>query len=112
MKSLVLFLVTFLVGAALAFGVRAALHDPHALPSEASAKEGASHAGHSTSLNAQPATINTLCPICGMEVDPSLPVATYEGKSVGFGCAACPPKFAKDPARYGPSALRNEVVKN
>jgi YHS domain-containing protein len=55
-------------------------------------------------------TVNRICPICGMDVDPSLPPAEYKGHKVGFGCAACPPRFAKDPDMYGPSALKNEVV--
>jgi hypothetical protein len=45
-----------------------------------------------------------------MDVDPSLPTAVFEGKTVGFGCKACPPKFATDPAKYGPYALKNEVI--
>ena len=115
MKSFVLFLVTFLVGAALALGARTALHKPYAEPAPASSVPTASteHSGHakatSTPADAK-SVVNTVCAICGMEVDPEVKPATYQGKLVGFGCAACPPKFAKDPDRYGPHALRNEVA--
>ena len=75
------------------------------------------HAGHAAaSAQAAPApvaalkTVNTVCAICGMDVNPAIPPATYQGKLIGFGCRTCPAKFAKEPDRYGPSALRNEVV--
>ena len=55
-------------------------------------------------------TVNTVCPICGMDVDPEIQPATYQGKAVGFGCKACPPKFTASPERYGPHALRDEVA--
>ena len=55
--------------------------------------------------------VNTVCAICGMDVDPKLPTATYQGKTIGFGCKMCPPKFAKDPDRWGPLYLKNEVAK-
>ena len=55
--------------------------------------------------------VNTICAICGMEVDPDLPTATYQGQTIGFGCAACPPKFRANPDRYGPAYLRNERAK-
>ncbi|MCS6243375.1 MAG: hypothetical protein H2172_05865 [Opitutus sp.] len=122
MKSVILFLATFLVGAALAFATRTALHDPYAAPAPGDTKLQIGtpppapkpvvdpHAGHTATAPA--AVVNTICAICSMDVDPDLKPATYQGKLVGFGCAACPAKFAKDPDRYGPSALRNEVVKN
>jgi hypothetical protein len=110
MKSLLLFLATFAIGAAIALTTRTALHDPHAEPATAVAPAADPHAGHAAPVTAN--TVNTTCPICGMEVNPDLKPATYQGKLVGFGCAACPPRFAKEPDRYGPSALRNEVAKN
>lgn len=55
--------------------------------------------------------VNTLCAICGMDVDPDLPTATYQGQTIGFGCPACPPKFRANPDRYGPAYLRNERAK-
>jgi hypothetical protein len=118
MKSVLLFFATFVLGAALAFAVRTALHRPYAAPTAA-----ASHAGHSSAAPADAAprpgssasaapVVNTVCAVCGMDVDPGIEPAAYQGKLVGFGCAACPPKFAREPDRYGPSALRNEVAKN
>jgi hypothetical protein len=87
--------------------------------SEAAADSG--HAGHST--HAAPETVakatsdgapgkpvNTVCAICGMDVDPRLPTAEYKGQTIGFGCRMCPPKFKADPDRYGPLYLKNEVV--
>jgi YHS domain-containing protein len=72
------------------------------------------HAGHGAA--AAPAAdtgkpVNTVCAICGMDVDPKLPTAQYQGKTIGFGCKMCPPKFKADPDRYGPAYLRNEVIK-
>jgi YHS domain-containing protein len=55
--------------------------------------------------------VNTVCAICGMDVDPRLPTQQYQGKTIGFGCRMCPPKFKADPDRYGPAYLRNEVIK-
>jgi hypothetical protein len=104
MKSVLLFLATFILGAALAFATRTALHEPYAKPVALKSEI--------SDLKSDAATVvNTVCAICGMDVDPDIQPATYQGKLVGFGCAACPPKFAKDPDRYGPSALRNEVTK-
>ena len=105
MKSVVLFFVTFLVGAALALGARTVLHKPYAGPAAASAPAPAPVA---PSADAKP--VNTVCPVCGMDVDPGIKPVVYQGKLVGLGCAACPPKFAKEPDRYGPHALRNEVA--
>ncbi len=41
-------------------------------------------------------------PICGMEVEPSEAMATYEykGKTYYFCAAGCREKFAQDPERY------------
>lgn len=73
------------------------------------------HAEHSTNENFtaskqntsdEKKVINTHCPICGMEVDPSLPPVEYQGKLIGLGCRACPPKFADDPKRWGEAALQ------
>ena len=81
-----------------------------AVPAKEPAPLADPHAGHGAM--SAPATVNTVCPICGMDVDPSLKPASYQGKLVGFGCRMCPPKFARDPERYGPAALANKVVEN
>jgi hypothetical protein len=73
--------------------------DPHA----------AHRASASTAVSDKP--VNTICAICGMEVDPNLPTAQYQGQTIGFGCKMCPPKFKADPDRWGPFYLRNEVAK-
>jgi len=71
------------------------------------------HAGHAaTASGAEPAArkpVNTVCAICGMDVNPKIPTQEYQGKTIGFGCKMCPPKFTANPDRYGPSYLRNEV---
>lgn len=72
------------------------------------------HANHGASA-ATPAAagqpVNTVCAICGMDVDPDLPTLEYKGQTIGFGCRMCPPKFKADPDRYGPHYLKNEVIK-
>jgi hypothetical protein len=83
---------------------------PAATPEKAPAPAADPHAGHGAMK--APATVNTVCAICGMDVDTNIKPATYQGKLVGFGCRMCPPKFAREPDRYGPAALRNEVVEN
>jgi len=45
-----------------------------------------------------------------MPVKLALGTATFQGQQVGFGCKACPAKFAADPQLYGPAALKNQVV--
>ena len=136
MKSIFTFLATFVVGALIALGARTALHDPHAghdtsgatttrgdytpmvkntppvpaaSPSKPSAPAPAAdpHAGHTAAKT----PVNTVCAICGMKVDPSLPTMEYQGQTIGFGCKMCPPKFKANPDKYGPSYLRNEIIK-
>jgi hypothetical protein len=81
----------------------------------ATAKATASgpHAGHGAAATtaATDKPVNTVCAICGMDVDPKLPTLEYQGKRIGFGCKMCPPKFKAEPDRYGPFYLRNEVIK-
>lgn len=137
MKSIYLFLATFVLGALIALGARTALHDPHAghdtsgatttrgdyapmvknsplSPAASPAKPSAPtpaaadpHSGHTAAK--QP--VNTVCAICGMKVDPSLPTMEYQGQTIGFGCKMCPPKFKAEPDKYGPIYLRNEIIK-
>ena len=101
-KSIVLFLVAFALAAGVTLALRTVRHDPHAPGS----------AGFQPAPSSEKSTVNTICAICGMDVDPSIKPAEYQGKLVGFGCRACPPRFAADPERWGPSALRNEVLKD
>ena len=134
-SHLFIFLGTFVVGALVALGARTAMHQPHAahspsqtsdLKSQIPATAADPHAAHRAAapspsqisdLKPQiPAAtagqpVNTHCAICGMEVDPKLPTLTYQGKTIGFGCKLCPPKFTAEPDKYGPSFLRNEVIK-
>ncbi len=114
-KNLIIFVALFAVGCVVALAARSALYAPDA--GNAVHAEPASHAGHEMGqarASAEPqaalATVNSVCAICGMDVDPSLPPAEYKGKLVGFGCRMCPPKFAADPDRWGPAALENRIV--
>ena len=43
---------------------------------------------------------NTVCPVMGQPVDPSVPTSVYMGKTVGFCCMGCKPKFDANPALY------------
>jgi hypothetical protein len=118
--------VGFLIGAVIVTVVRTVGHQPYAAPVPVpAAMHPQPHARHSAasapaapapapapsaSAPAAPRVINTICPICGMDVDPSIPPAAWDGVLVGFGCRACPPEFANDPARYGAAARTNTVV--
>lgn len=96
-KPVVLFLIAFAIGATAALAFRTARHRPYEqapAPAPAAAT--------------QPVPVNTICAICGMDVDPEIETAQYQDKTIGFGCAACPPKFAANPDKYGPFALLNK----
>lgn len=80
-------------------------------PAKAPAATRDAHAGHAHVTPPSDQPVNTLCAICGMDVDPKLPTAQYQGKTIGFGCRMCPPKFKADPDRWGPLYLKNETVK-
>jgi YHS domain-containing protein len=92
-----------------------------ASPSAALGAAADPHAAHNASPATRAATesppppasaaVNTVCAICGMAVNPKLPTAEYQGKTIAFGCRMCPPKFKADPDKYGPAYLRNEVIK-
>lgn len=119
-RHLAIFLATFAVGAVIAVVLRATLHRPyqdgHPGSPPASQQAGPGHA-HPVPVPVPAATaatattaVNTVCPICGMAVDPAIPTTAYQGRQIGFGCRACPPKFTADPQRYGEAALKNQVV--
>lgn len=116
-RMLLIFVISALLAALLALVVRSALHRPYDhLPAptpegEAPAVPPAAdpHAGHAAAP--QPSPVNTICAICGMDVDPDLPTTTFHQQVIGFACLKCPPKFAADPERYGPAYLRNEKLR-
>jgi YHS domain-containing protein len=133
-RNLLIFIGTFVAGALVALLVRAATFDPHAgheghpagggdyaamvsnplaPPPAATPAPAAKGPGEPVPM-ARPAVagqpVNTVCSICGMDVDPRLPTAEYKGQTIGFGCRMCPPKFKADPDRYGPAYLKNEVI--
>ena len=138
-RHIFVFLGMFAAGALIALVTRAAMFEPHAAagtgaagggdyaplvtntlaPVQREAKPAPAadeHAGHgapgaAANVAGDDRPVNTVCAICGMEVDPKVPTAKYQGKTIGFGCKMCPPKFAKDPDRWGPLYLRNETAK-
>ena len=112
MRHVFLFLACFVAGAIAALAVRTARHQPHpVLPPPAAlampAPSPAPTSGAAAATAGQAIPVNTTCAICGMPVDPNLPTATYQGKTIGFSCRMCPPKFKADPERYGPAYLGN-----
>lgn len=125
-KHILLFAATFLLGALIALAARTALHDPHAVPTAPVPATHTSHDHHAAATtpaepktqNPEPKTtaasvsspVNSVCAICGMKVDPSLPTLEYKGQRIAFGCRMCPPKFKANPDKYGPYYLRNEVM--
>lgn len=84
--------------------------DPHASHQNATPATSETESAPASSATTAAVPVNSICAICGMEVDPDLPTAEYQGKTIGFGCKACPPKFKANPDKYGPAYLRNEVV--
>jgi YHS domain-containing protein len=124
MSDIALLLISFLIGGLCALVARSALHKPYEQPMTMPSAEQerksaamtdqsdhASHAGHQTKNHPVTSpTINSICSICGMDVDSEVPTAQYQGKTIGFGCRKCPPLFAKDPDRYGPFYLKNEKM--
>ena len=82
-------------------------------PVPAATHSADSHANHSAAATTRAAAkpVNTICAICGMPVDPAIPTVEFQGKTIGFGCKMCPPKFKADPELYGPLYLKNEPIK-
>ncbi len=117
MKHASIFAATFLLGALVTLAARTARHDPHAAHAAAPAAHASPPAAPSAAAPATAtpapqtaAPVNTLCAICGMQVDPKLPTLEYKGQRIGFGCRMCPPKFKAEPDKYGPYYLRNELM--
>ncbi|MEK7413047.1 MAG: hypothetical protein AAB263_07005 [Planctomycetota bacterium] len=114
LRQLSIFLVTFAVGVVLAVVIRTAMHrSTVTTAAPVSAPTALTSASTPTPAPVSKPTgtsVNTICAICGMPVKPSLGTAEYHGKLIGFGCSACPAKFAANPDAYGPAALENKVV--
>lgn len=53
-----------------------------------------------TAPASQPAAINKFCAVeQDNEIDPKVTIQ-HDGKTIGFCCEDCIPKFQKDPAKY------------
>ncbi len=114
-RHIVIFVACFLLAAAATAALRTARHQPYQeMPAEPAVPEAtpAPTPAPAPAVIAPTAAtpVNTICSICAMPVDPKVPTAMYQGKVIGFGCRACPPKFAAKPDLYGPAALQNRVV--
>ena len=123
LRQLFMFALAFGAGALLTLAVRSAWHRPYAakipeltapkLPHSAPAaseKKTSVEApvDHAATPSVKP--VNTVCSLCGMDADPEIPSAIFNGQTIGFACLKCPPKFAQNPALFGPYYLRNEKV--
>lgn len=114
-KNYLIFLATFAASAMVTLALRAARHDAYAspaTPAEAGPAPEHQHAANTPApapaADAKP--VNSVCAICGMRVNPKFGTALYQGKVIGFGCKACPAKFAANPDLYGPAAIAGQVV--
>lgn len=121
-RYLVIFVVTFAVGAVIAVILRTGGHQPYGElprpppeagmppppPMDAHHDHGAPPAPPAPA--APGGAVNTICPGCGGPVDPKIPMADYQGKKVGFNCKMCVPKFAAEPQKYGEAALKNQAA--
>ncbi len=117
-KAILPFALAFIAGAVIALVIRTTQHEPYAQPARnpgpaitaaASAQKEPAASEHEHGSH-QAAPVNTVCPICGMDVDPETPTALYKGQIIGFGCKNCPEEFAANPTLYGEAALQNKVV--
>lgn len=109
-KNLLIFLGAFAASALATLALRAARHDAYASPTPPPAVAPAPEHQHAPAATTETKPVNTVCAICGMKVNPKLGTALYRGKVIGFGCKACPAKFAANPELYGPAALEGRVV--
>lgn len=53
-----------------------------------------------TEVSSEMKSWNTVCPVTGEEVDPSVETVEYNGKNYGFCCSRCVSKFNKEPQKY------------
>ena len=85
--------------------------EPNQTQTKATAHDSHEHGSAAPAASSTDAPVNDVCAICGMAVNPELEMLEYQGKTIGFGCKLCAPKFKADPDRYGPAYLKNEVIK-
>lgn len=117
-RLVLIFIAMFACGAVIAVVVRTSHHQPYAMTASspapvtsAGATGPSANAPVSAAMDVSSSdTVNSICAICGMPVNPKLGTALYHEKRVGFGCKTCPAQFAADPEKYGPSALKNLVA--
>jgi YHS domain-containing protein len=105
MKWIVMMLAVMLVSAAMIAGCEAREDVSQPLPTpapttdEAETTDPAATTGPATQASAA-APANQYCAVMGEhKVDPKVTLA-HAGKTVGFCCEDCIPKFEKEPAKY------------
>ena len=108
-RLVLIFSATFALGALIAVVLRTSHHQPYAMVESAPAPSEQPQVATAASAPTTE-TVNTICAICGMPVNPKLGTALYQEKRIGFGCKACPAEFAAHPEKFGPSALKNVVA--
>jgi hypothetical protein len=94
-----------------ASGAAKSVASPASVPVASRSADSHGNHGAAATTPAVPKPVNTICAICGMPVDPAIPTVEYQGKTIGFGCKMCPPKFKADPELFGPLYLKNEPIK-
>lgn len=110
-RLLFIFIAMFALGTVIAVVVRTSHHQPYAMPAPSPTPTISASAPVSATMDvASTETVNSICAICGMPVNPKLGTALYHEKRIGFGCKTCPAQFAANPEKYGPSALKNLVA--
>lgn len=102
MRYLVIFTVSLVIGGAVMLIARTARHQPFTTPSPAVTVPPVS-----APISNDKTTVNTRCPVCGMDVDGNIAAQQWQGHAIGLGCAKCPEKFSAHPDHYGPYALKN-----
>ena len=123
LRQVLIFVIAVGAGALLTLAVRSALHRPYDVkipelpaltlpPSTPGASEKKTSVETPVDHAAPPLVkpVNTVCSLCGMDVDPEIPHAIFNGQTISFACLKCPPKFKQNPGLFGPYYLRNEKV--
>jgi hypothetical protein len=114
--------MTFLLRGSLALALAfaavgfAAAADAGAASASAAGTAAPSVASASAAAPAPGKVVNTICPVEGDPVDPSIApttVVTKDGRTVVIGtcCAKCAAVITKDPDKYADAALKNEKAK-
>ncbi len=132
MRHVIIFAICFALGATVALIGRSAVHDAYhqapavgapappppapapALDHQHAASPQAAPGPDQSSpdvAGGTPAVANTICPSCGMPVDPDIAPVVSGGTAIGVACPPCIPKITRDFARHAEAAARNARVR-